>query len=182
GETVTDPTDAIAPGVEEASTGETVTNSTDATIAPGVEEPVTGETVTDNIFARIQVGDLVCRTSSNGDWGTVGVVTKKSFNPRQVNIYFRDTFGSPKERVASPEGLEAMRIQIVAQLRAGLRVKYHHWAGLLSSKLKNGKWHVLWDGIPGKGLRNKNKYGEPPKKAILPQDLEIIDPIVKYEA
>ncbi|MEQ9482562.1 MAG: hypothetical protein RIG27_09780 [Coleofasciculus sp. F4-SAH-05] len=43
----------------------------------------------------------------------------------------------------------------------------------MSSKLKNNKWYVNWEGFPNKGLRQK--YGEPPTKAIAPQDFEVVE-------
>lgn len=125
------------------------------------------------IFDQIQVGDRVCRTGRNGGMGTVGIVTKKSFSPRQVEIIFPQSKGLSKTRVATPEELELLRIQIVTRLRAGLRIKLGVWYGTLSSQCKNGKWYINWEGFPDKGIRKK--YGEPPNKAIAPQDLEVID-------
>ncbi|MFP5270304.1 DnaB-like helicase N-terminal domain-containing protein [Coleofasciculus sp.] len=173
-----------APGVEpvtdtdEAPGAEPVTDTDEA---PGAE-PVTdtdneapgAETVTTpDIFDQIEVGDRVCRSRENGDLGTTGIVTKKILSPRQIEIRFPDSVGSSKLRTATPEELEALRIKILCHLRTGTRIKFGSWTGKLSSKCKNGKWYVFWDGFPGKGIRKK--YGEPPKKAIAPQDLEVID-------
>ncbi|MEQ8383338.1 MAG: DnaB-like helicase N-terminal domain-containing protein [Coleofasciculus sp. A1-SPW-01] len=126
----------------------------------------------DSIFDRLEVGDRVCRTGRNGELGTTGIVTRKSFRPRQVEISFPNSVGIPKTRAATPEELEVLRLKILARLRVGMRIQLKEWTGTLSSRCKNGKWYVNWDGFPGRGIRKR--YGEPPTKPIAPQDFEVI--------
>ncbi|WP_446382811.1 AAA family ATPase [Coleofasciculus chthonoplastes] len=166
-------TDDEAPGVEpvtddEAPGVEPVTDDE----APGVEpvtddeasgvEPVT--TPDPDIFDQIQVGD---RLISNN--GATCICIKKKLNPKQITV----RWGGGSVTELDDVFIEIMRLQIKTRLRPGLRVRYQHWHGRLSSKLKNNKWYVNWEGFFDQGLRKK--YGEPPKSAIAPQDFEVVE-------
>ncbi|WP_446359904.1 AAA family ATPase [Coleofasciculus sp. G2-EDA-02] len=114
-----------------------------------------------DLFDKIQVGDRLLRNGA--EW----TCTKKSLSPKEIQVSKNgDT------RTLKPSEVEALNFKIKA-LKPGLRIKLQHWYGRLSSRLKNGKWYVDWEGYPNQGLWKK--YGEPPKSAIAPQDLEVVD-------
>jgi len=119
-----------------------------------------------SIFDQIQVGDLVCRSTPNGTLGSKGMVIRKIMRPKRVEIRWGDNV-----KTLSPEDLEILRIKLTLTLKPGLRVKLGNWYGTLAAKSKGG-WFVNWDKL-GKTLIKK--YGEPPKSAIAPQDLEVIE-------
>ncbi|MEQ8538829.1 MAG: hypothetical protein RIB93_15445 [Coleofasciculus sp. D1-CHI-01] len=55
-------------------------------------------------------------------------------------------------------------------LKSGMRVRYQHWSGILSSQNSKG-WFVIWDSVDS---FTQKQYGLPPAQPIHPDVLHRI--------
>lgn len=89
--------------------------------------------------------------------------TEQGIQPTETSDHFKDPLAIHCDHSNGSDHSDK-------KLKPGVRVRYQHWYGTLSSQNKKG-WFIIWETVDPFTTKH---YGQPPTQAIHPDELEVV--------